>query len=201
MTHTSIRSVEDLEAIYGAPAEASLLKVADHLTPLYRAWVMASKFCVVATVGDEGTDASPRGDAGPVVSELDPKTLLMPDWRGNNRIDTLRNIVRDGRISLMFMVPPSNNVVRVNGMAVVSQDQDLIERFEQAGKHPRTVIVITIGEIYTQCARALMRSALWSPAEMPDLPSIGEIVKEQKASFDAKSYDEGWAARAKDTMW
>lgn len=109
-----------LDALYGAPGEASIVKVMDRLTPCYRDWIAASRFCVLTTVGPEGTDGSPRGDDGPVVLELDEKHLALPDWRGNERIDSLRNIVRDGRVSLMFMVPGSNNVVRVNGTAPMS---------------------------------------------------------------------------------
>jgi PPOX class probable FMN-dependent enzyme len=163
---------------------------------------MASRLCIVSTVGPEGTDGSPRGDDGPVVQELDPKTLLLPDWRGNNRIDTLRNIVADGRISLMFMVPGSNNVVRVNGTAVVSVDPDLIGRFDQKGRQPRSVIVVTIAEVYSQCARALMRARIWTAGdENAGLPSIGDLLAEQEAGFDGAEYDAGWAARAADTMW
>ena len=108
----TITDIAALEGLYGTPAKASLIKVADRLTPTCRTWIMASKLCVLSTVGPEGTDASPRGDDGPVVQEMDAQTLLMPDWRGNNRMDSLRNIVRDGRVSLMFIVPGSNNVVR-----------------------------------------------------------------------------------------
>ena len=100
-----IRDLDALEALYGKVSEAAMRKVARRMTPLYRRWIMASRFCVLSTVGLEGTDASPRGDDGPVVTELDPGTLLMPDWRGNNRLDSLRNIVSDGRVSLMFVVP------------------------------------------------------------------------------------------------
>ena len=124
-----VTDIAELEALYGQPAKASLIKVADHVTPLYAKWIMTSRLCIVSTIGPEGTDGSPRGDDGPVVQILDPKTLLLPDWRGNNRMDTLRNIVADGRISLMFMVPGSNNVMRVNGNAVVSLDPELLGRF------------------------------------------------------------------------
>ena len=112
-----------LEELYGTPGQPALRKVSDHLTPLYRKWIMASRFCVLTTVGVAGTDGSPRGDDGPVVLELDPHTLAMPDWRGNNRLDSLRNIVTDGRVSLMFMVPGSNTVVRVNGQARLTDDE------------------------------------------------------------------------------
>ncbi|SMP29455.1 pyridoxamine 5'-phosphate oxidase family protein [Shimia sagamensis] len=198
-----VSDLAELEALYGQPASASVNKVAQKMTPLYRKWIMASRFCVLSTVGPEGTDGSPRGDDGPVVRELDDHTLAMPDWRGNNRIDTLRNIVADGRISLMFMVPGSNIVVRVNGLAKVTTDVALCESFEVKGKHPRAVIVIKIGEIYTQCARAVMRAGLWtSEDESADLPTVGQILAEQTDGAEGGTpYDEGWAARAAKTMW
>ena len=197
-----IKDLAELEAIYGTPGKASLIKVASHLTPLYRKWIMASRLCIVSTIGPEGTDGSPRGDDGPVVRDQDEKTLLLPDWRGNNRTDTLRNIVRDGRISLMFMVPGSNNVIRVNGMAVVSLDPDLLTQFSQKGRQPRGVVVITIAEVYSQCARALMRARTWSGEdESADLPTIGELLAEQEAAFDGAAYDAEWADRAAKTMW
>lgn len=197
-----VRDVAALEALYGQPGEASLIKVADHLTPLYAKWIMASRLCVVSTVGPEGTDGSPRGDDGPVVQALDAKTLLLPDWRGNNRIDTLRNIVADGRISLMFFVRGSNNVIRINGQAVVSLAPEILGRFDQNGRQPRSVIVITIAEVYSQCARALMRAGTWGgDDESADLPTIGDLLAEQRVGFDGAEYDAAWGARAKDTMW
>ncbi|MEL6685276.1 MAG: pyridoxamine 5'-phosphate oxidase family protein [Pseudomonadota bacterium] len=197
-----VKDVAALEALYGTPGKASLIKVASQLTPLYRKWIMASRLCIVSTVGPDGTDGSPRGDDGPVVQELDAKTLLLPDWRGNNRMDTLRNIVRDGRISLMFMVPGSNNVIRVNGTAVVSLDPDLLARFVQKGRQPRSVVVITIAEVYSQCARALMRARTWSADdESADLPTVGDLLAEQEAAFDGAAYDAEWAGRAEKTMW
>ena len=157
----TIATIAELEALYGKPGEASLLKVIDFLTPAYRAWIEASRFCVLTTVGPGGTDGSPRGDEDPVVSILDDHTLALPDWRGNNRMDSLRNIVEDGRVSLMFMVPGKNNVIRVNGDAVLAVDDEILARFERPGqKRPRSVIIIRIAEVYSQCARALMRSAL-----------------------------------------
>lgn len=197
-----VKDIAALEALYGQPGKASLIKVADHLTPLYTKWIMASRLCIVSTIGPDGTDGSPRGDDGPVVQMLDPKTLLMPDWRGNNRMDTLRNIVADGRISLMFMVPGSNNVIRVNGTAVVSLDPDLLGRFTDKGRMPRSVAVITVDEVYSQCARALMRAKTWTSGdESADLPSVGEMLAEQEAGFDGEAYDAEWHARAAKTMW
>jgi len=199
---TWVTDIEELEALYGTPGEASLLKVAPEITPEYRAWINASRLCILSTVGEGGTDASPRGDDGPVVREQDPKTLLMPDWRGNNRLDSLRNIVSDGRVSLMFFVRGSNNVIRVNGTARLSVDPNLIAEFEKDGHAPRSVIVIAVAEVYSQCARALMRAGIWAGvSDAEGLPSMGDILRAQKASFDGASYDRDWADRAARTMW
>ena len=197
-----VREVADLETLYGLPGKASQIKVAAELTPLYRKWIMASRLCVVSTVGPEGTDGSPRGDDGPVVQALDDNTLLLPDWRGNNRMDTLRNVVRDGRISLMFVVPGSHNVIRVNGTAVVSLDPELLRRFDQRGRQPRSVVVIAIAEVYSQCARALMRARIWASGdESGGLPTVGDLLTEQEAGFDGAEYDAAWADRAEKSMW
>jgi PPOX class probable FMN-dependent enzyme len=197
-----ITDVADLEALYGTPGKASQIKVTDHLIPAYQAWIERSRFCVLSTAGAAGTDGSPRGDDGPVVKIQDPKTLLMPDWRGNNRMDSLRNIVVDGRVSLMFMVPGSNNVIRVNGTAVVSLDPDLLGLFSDKGRAPRSVIVITVAEVYSQCARALMRSGTWTSGdESTGLPTVGEMLAEVEAGFDGTAYDSAWGARAEKTMW
>lgn len=198
---TPIKDLDTLQAIYGDPVPRSLTKVADHITPLYRRWIEASRFVILSTAGPEGTDASPRGDAGPVVRIADEKTLLLPDWRGNNRIDSLRNIVRDPRASLMFMIPGENNVVRVNGCALVTADAEVLLGFGQNGKHPRTVIALTVAEVYFQCAKALMRSALWSAPQPERIPTAGAFLKEMEQGFDAASYDEGYADYAKPRMW
>ncbi|MEO1494716.1 MAG: pyridoxamine 5'-phosphate oxidase family protein [Pseudomonadota bacterium] len=198
----TITDLDTLDAIYGEAVPQSLTKVVDHVTPAYRQWIEASRFLILSTVGPEGTDASPRGDDGPVVRIAGPRTLWLPDWRGNNRIDSLRNIVRDGRASLMFMVPGCNNVVRVNGTAVLTADPAVTETFEQRGKHPRSVIVVTVGEMYFQCAKALMRSGLWKAEDESDrVPTAGDFVHAIQADFDAKAYDEGYAAYAKPRMW
>ena len=198
-----IGDIGSLETLYAKPGEASLVKVARRMTPLYRRWIMASRFCVLTTVGPEGVDGSPRGDDGPVVMELDEGTLALPDWRGNQRLDSLRNIVRGPRVALMFMVPGSNNVVRVNGRARVTADEALRGRFEKDGKTPATVIVIEIGEIYSQCARAVMRAGLWAAGdESGGLPSVGDMLAEMTdGRIDGKAYDEEWPGRAAKTMW
>lgn len=199
---TPIKTIEELEAIYGTPVPRSLTKVVSHMTPHYRTWIEASRFVVVSTVGPEGTDGSPRGDEGSVVQIADDHTLLLPDWFGNNRIDSLRNIVRDPRVSLMFMVPASPNVVRVNGTGIVTADDDMRARFDKKGKLPRSVVAITIEEMYFQCAKALMRSELWkAPSQDVKVPSAGDFVKEQDAQFDGKAYDTAYPEYAKPRMW
>ncbi|MEO9650867.1 MAG: pyridoxamine 5'-phosphate oxidase family protein [Roseobacter sp.] len=198
-----VDNIDDLEALYGTPGAPSLRKVARKMTPLYRKWIMSSKLCMLSTVGPDGTDCSPRGDDGPVVVEHDPTTLLMPDWRGNNRLDSLRNIVVDGRMSLLFLVPGSNNVVRLNGRGWLTADPEMRAGFEKKGRQPATVIIIEIAEIYTQCARALMRADAWSGEGQPlDLPSVGEILAEVTSGEEGGSdYDNAWGARAAKTMW
>ena len=198
----TIESIAALEALYGAPVPGALEKVQSRLTPQYTQWIKAAKFLILSTVGPEGTDASPRGDNGPVVEIADPETIFLPDWRGNNRLDSLRNIVRDPRISLLFMIAGSNNVVRINGEATLSAAPDLTGRFDKSGKHPASVIIIKTKEVYFQCAKALMRSALWTPDEnAAPPPSAGDFIREFQDGFDAPSYDAGYAEYAKDKMW
>jgi PPOX class probable FMN-dependent enzyme len=198
----SITDIATLEALYGTPSEASIIKVSDRLTVDYRRWIMASRFCVLSTVGPEGTDGSPRGDDEPVVQELDPRTLLLPDWRGNNRMDSLRNIVRDGRVSLMFLIPGSTTAIRVNGSAKLTADAEILARFDREGSRPRTVIVISVAEVYSQCARALIRAGLWTSGDQSTgLPTAGQMMKTVKADFDADGYDRDWPERAAKTLW
>ncbi|WP_163849008.1 pyridoxamine 5'-phosphate oxidase family protein [Pseudooceanicola aestuarii] len=196
-------TIPALEALYGTPGRAALDKVAPRLTPLYRKWILQSRFCVLSTVGPEGTDGSPRGDDRPVVQEWDAQTLLLPDWRGNNRMDSLRNIVADGRVSLMFMVPGSDNVVRVNGQARITADAEMLARFDRDGRLPRSVIVIRLAEVYAQCARAVMRAGLWSGEDASgDLPGVGAILEEMTSgAIDGASYDAAWPDRAAASMW
>ncbi|WP_337266843.1 pyridoxamine 5'-phosphate oxidase family protein [Oryzifoliimicrobium ureilyticus] len=200
-----IESVEELQDIYSAGlTQASVAKVANALTPLYRRMIEAAPFMALATVGPEGLDCSPRGDLGGVVRVVDEKTLHLPDWRGNNRIDSLSNIVRDPRLALMFLIPGSNTTMRINGRGVVSNDGELLQSFEMDGKHPRTVVVITIDEVYFQCARALIRSKLWSPETFvnpQDLPTPGAMLKALAGDFDEVTYDREWPERAAKTMW
>ena len=201
---TFIDNIEQLRSIYEPCGEASLAKVTPVLTAEYRQMIEASPFMALATVGPEGLDCSPRGDAGGVVRVADERTLLLPDWRGNNRIDSLANIVRDPRVALMFLIPGSNTTMRVNGRAWISVDAGLLASFVMDGRNPRTVVVVTIDEVYFQCARAVMRAELWNPARFVDagsLPTPGALLKAAKADFDGDSYDREWPQRAARTMW
>jgi len=197
-----INNLEELELLYDPPVERSIKKVTPVITPLYRQWIESSRFLVMATVGEEGCDASPRGDIDSLVKIPDMNTIWLPDWRGNNRLDSLRNIVRDGRISLMFMVNGCNNVVRINGNAVLAADEQTRYTFLRNDKAPKTVIVVTVVEVYFQCAKALMRSDLWNAEHSSvSLPSAGDFSKEQDNSFDSKSYDDGYDEYAKKILW
>jgi len=197
-----IETVEQLEALYGTPKAPSLVKVADHVTAEYGAYIKAAPFVALASVGPEGLDCTPRGDSGQVVFIEDDKTLSLPDWRGNDRIDTLRNIVRDPRLSLMFLVPGSSTIVRVNGTGRISDTPELLQRFAKSGKAPRTVLLITINEIYFQCARAVMRAGLWDGKPAPDLPKAGAILAAMTdGEVGGSKYDKTWPARAEQTLW
>jgi PPOX class probable FMN-dependent enzyme len=202
---SAIATIEQLEAIYGQTNDASTVKVADRVTPSYRVMIEKSPFAALATVGPEGLDCSPRGDLAGFVRIHDERTLMMPDRRGNNRIDSLRNIVRDPRVALLFLIPGSGNTLRVNGRAHVSTDAELLASFTMEGKAPRTVIVMTVEEIYFQCARAIVRSDLWNPDRRVDpksLPTPGQILAEMSSGrVGGEEYDRAWPERARQTMW
>jgi PPOX class probable FMN-dependent enzyme len=200
-----IATTEQLEAIYGETNDASTVKVADRVTALYRVLIEKSPFAALATSGPEGLDCSPRGDLPGFVRIHDEKTLMMPDRRGNNRVDSLRNIVRDPRIALLFLIPGSGSTLGVNGRAEVSAAPDLLASFKIDGKAPRTVIVMTVDEIYFQCARAIVRSGLWNPDKRVDLrslPTPGQILASMSDDkVGGESYGREWPERARKTMW
>ena len=198
-----INDLETLHAHYATPKTPAIAKVAKHLTPAYRAFLDRSRFCILSTIGPEGTDGSPRGDEGPVVTVLDPQTIALPDWKGNERIDSLRNITRDGRVSLYFMISGSTTSVRLNGTARLTADIALRDRFARNGTAPRTVIVITVAEVYSQCARALQRSALWTAGDQSaGLPTVGQMLQDASAgAIDGADYDAERATRAHLGLW
>lgn len=203
-----VETIADLERIYGdwgAVGEASTAKVAHHITPRYRRFIDVAPFVALATSGPEGLDCSPRGDKPGFVRVADAHTLLLPDRRGNNRIDSLRNVVRDPRVGLMFLVPGVGNAMRVNGRAHLEDDATLRQSFAVEGKPPRTVMVIQVAEVYFQCARALIRSGLWRDESRVDprtLPTPGDILAEMsQGRVGGETYDRSWAERASQTMW
>ncbi|TPM35885.1 pyridoxamine 5'-phosphate oxidase family protein [Mesorhizobium sp. B2-3-5] len=200
-----ISSVEQLEALYGLPGEASLVKELDHVIPEYAAFINASPFVALSTSGPEGLDCSPRGDLAGFVRIVDTKTLMMPDRRGNNRADSLRNIIRDPRVGLLFLVPGSGTTLRINGRAHITTDTALCASFTVDGKPARSVTVIDVDTVYFQCARAIVRSQLWNPARHVDpksLPTPGQILEiTSRRNIDGETYDKEWPERAKKSMW
>ena len=202
---TKIETVEALEAIYGQPGETSTIKVAHEITPSYRAYIEASPFAILATGGPEGLDCSPRGDFPGFVRIVDPTTLLLPDRRGNNRVDSLRNIVRDPRVALLFLIPGSGNTLRVNGRAEVSVAPDLLASFAVEGKAPRSVVVVDVAEVYFQCARAIVRARLWESEARVDpahLPTPGQVLAEMSDHrVGGEEYDRAWPERARESLW
>jgi len=178
MSHL-ITTIVDLESLYGEVNKGSLLKETDRIVPEYRALIEASPFLALATRGPEGLDCSPRGDGPGFVRVEDEKTLLLPDRRGNNRIDSLKNIVRDPGVALLFLIPGIGETLRVNGRAAISVEPSLLESFSVDGKAPRSVIAITVEAVFFQCARAILRSELWNPQKhvaRGSLPSAGRIL-------------------------
>jgi PPOX class probable FMN-dependent enzyme len=205
-TDTLIRDEAGLAAIYGESSPAALSKEVDYIHPHYRSMIEASPFMVLATCGPEGLDASPRGDpTGSFVQVLDEKTLLIPDRRGNNRIDSLRNIVRDNRVALLFLIPGVGETLRVNGRASISIAPELIERFPHKGTLPRTVIVVHAESVYFQCPKAIVRSELWNPDKhipRKALPSTGTILADVTAGMiNGEQYDREYPERLRTTIY
>jgi PPOX class probable FMN-dependent enzyme len=200
-----IDTAEELAARYGQPGETALLKEIDRLVPEYRAFIEASPFCTIASAGPEGLDCSPRGDAPGFVRVVDERTLMMPDRRGNNRVDTLKNLLADDRVALLFLVPGIGETIRVNGRATISTEPALLESFVTEGSAPRSVLIVTVERVYFQCAKAIMRSELWNPAhhvERSSLPSPGRILKAcTDGRADAEVIDQTYPDRLKATMW
>ncbi|MET3446596.1 pyridoxamine 5'-phosphate oxidase family protein [Ralstonia sp. 1138] len=204
MSHT-LKTVADLEAVYGAPNPRSLLKEIDHLNADYRAFVEASPFIVLSSVGAGGTDASPKGDAPGFVRILNERLLAIPDRPGNNRIDNLRNIVEDGRVSVLFIVPGVGETLRVNGTATISADPELLVSFAVQGKLPRSVILVQVQTVYFHCSKALVRSKLWERGAQetkPAVPTAGKILQHiSGGAFDGEAYDRELPERLKTTLY
>ncbi|HET6307925.1 MAG TPA: pyridoxamine 5'-phosphate oxidase family protein [Rhodopila sp.] len=200
-----IRDEAGLDAIYGESPAAAIAKEIDYIHPHYRTLIEASPFVVLATCGPEGLDCSPRGDPAGFVHVLDDQTLLLPDRRGNNRIDSLRNIVRDDRVALLFLIPGIGETLRVNGRATISTDPALIERFRFRDTLPRSVIVVRTESVYYQCPKAVVRSELWNPDRHIDrktLPSNGRILADISAGkVGGEQYDRDYPERLRQTIY
>jgi len=203
MSHL-ITSEAALEALYGLPSGAAVIKEIDHISEHYRTFIEASPFVVLATSGPEGLDCTPRGDPAGFVRVVDRHTVMLPDRRGNNRLDSLRNIVRDPRIALLFLIPGIGRTLRINGRAAISVDPELCASFTMEGKAPRSVIVVTAERVYTQCPKALVRSHLWDPSRHlaeSALPSSGTMMRALQQDFDAETYDRDYPQRLKETIY
>lgn len=200
-----ITTVEQLEAIYGKPAGASVVKEIDHIAPVYRQLIEASPFVAIATGGADGLDCSPKGDAPGFVRVLDEKMLAIPDRPGNNRIDGYRNILQDPRIALLFMIPGVGETLRVNGRASISIDPELMRSFAVNGKLPRSVALVHVETVFFHCSRAIVRSKLWEEATKIDrksLPSTGTIIAEvSKGAHGGESYDQTLPERIKERLY
>jgi uncharacterized protein len=207
MTDHLVTTMSELEALYDKPQlnGASLIKEIDHISPQYRALIEAAPFVVLATNGPDGLDCSPRGDPPGFVRVRDEKTLLIPDRRGNNRIDSLRNLVRDPRVALLFLIPGVGETMRVIGRAAISTDPKLCASFELFGKTPRCVLVITVETAYYQCTKAIIRSKLWDPktqVERASLPTPGKILAEiTGGKMGGDEHDRGAPERIKQTIY
>jgi PPOX class probable FMN-dependent enzyme len=203
-----LETLAELDQLYGTPNARSILKETPYLTKAYQALITASPFVTIASSGPGGLDCSPRGDAPGWVHVMDDATLALPDRRGNDRIDTLRNIISDPRVGLLFLIPGLGETLRVNGTASLSVAPDHLARFAVAGHAPRCVILVSITSVYFQCARAIQRSHLWDPARHADrglLPTAGQMTKEaggeEAADFDAVAYDTALPARQKASLY
>ena len=205
MSDDLISTIEELERLYGEVVPAAIIKELPVITDDYRAFIEAAPFVVLATSGPEGLDCSPRGDPAGFVRIADQRTLMIPDRRGNNRIDSLRNIVRDPLVALLFLIPGIGETMRVNGTAVLSRNLELRTSFAMGDKVPACVIVVTVQAIFTQCQKALVRSKLWDVAtQIPrsSLPTVGRILANiTDGEFDGGAYDAAYPERLKQTIY
>jgi PPOX class probable FMN-dependent enzyme len=200
-----ISTVEALESLYGAPKEVSIAKEVDCIHPLYAQLIQASPFVALATAGADGLDVSPRGDGTGFVVVEDEKTLLLPDRRGNNRVDSLRNIIVDPRVALLFLIPGVSETFRVNGRAHISIDPDLLARFTVDGHLPKSILVVHVEAAYFQCSRAIVRSKLWDHTKhvtRASLPSAGTILAAlTHDKIDGQQYDRDLPGRVATTLY
>ena len=205
MDGTLLNDAAALRELYGEPSDGAIAKEIDYVHPYYRAMIEASPFVVMATSGPDGLDVSPRGDPPGFVVVADERTLMIPDRRGNNRADSLNNLIADPRIALLFLIPGVGETLRVNGRAAISVDPELCARFPAQGKLPRSVVVVHVERVYFQCPKALVRSDLWNPAkhvERRTLPSTGTILADiTRGRVGGADYDAAYPERLKATIY
>jgi uncharacterized protein len=203
MNPHAVTSIAELEALYDPVMEVARTKSTDRLDAPTRAFIAASPFCLLGTQGARGNHITPRGDAPGFVEVLDDHRLMLPDRKGNNRLDGLRDILEDNRVSLLFLVPGVNETLRVHGTATISTDPELRGRCVAQGKVPTTVLIIEIREIFMQCAKALMRSALWRGEKRPaEVPTMGQLISaHKKGALDPVAYDQAAPERLKANLY
>lgn len=203
-----ITRLDTLLSHFGTPPPASIYKELDHVDENYRALIEASPFVAMATLGEKGLDCSPRGDPKGFVRVLDEKTLILPERRGNNRVDSLRNLLVDPRISLLFLIPGVGETLRVAGRARLSADPALLAPMSMNGKPPTVAVIVTVEKAYFQCSRAVVRADLWNPASQvarDTLPSTGTLISTTAARrdehFDGVTYDQNLDERVRTTLY
>ncbi|CAN5386159.1 pyridoxamine 5'-phosphate oxidase family protein [soil metagenome] len=205
MQQHDVTSIQALEALYGTAGEASIAKELDVIDANYRALIKAAPFIAIATAGPNGLDCSPRGDPGGFVDVIDEKTLIIPDRRGNNRIDSLRNLITNPQIAILFLIPGVGETLRVNGRARISSNPAQLQRYAVDGKVPRVVLVVTVDAVFFQCSRAVLRADLWNPARhvhRSTLPSAGKILADATDSkIDGLAYDAALPGRLKVSLY
>ncbi|MGB0495780.1 MAG: pyridoxamine 5'-phosphate oxidase family protein [Kangiellaceae bacterium] len=203
-----IESLDQLESLYGKPMERALWKEINYLSPHYQEFIKASPFLILATYGEKGIDCSPRGDPAGFVRVVDEKTLLIPDRKGNNRLDSLRNIVLNGNVGLIFLVPNAGQAIRVAGKGEILIDEELCHSFSIQGKPASSVLKVTVEKSYFQCQKAIVRSALWDASSYIDrkeLPTAGQMSKyftdKKNVEFDWQNYDDNYDEHMKKTIY
>ncbi|QNA89691.1 pyridoxamine 5'-phosphate oxidase family protein [Massilia sp. Dwa41.01b] len=203
MSSHLITDLAALESLFGPVAPPSIAKETDRLHPVYARWIEQARFALLSTSGPQGLDVSPRGDAGHLVRIVDEHTLLLPERRGNNRIDSLRNLIADPRIGLLFLIPGVGETLRVRGQAEISVAPDLLDSFAVEGKRPICVLRVAVEKVFFQCARAILRSRLWHVDEhdRSKVPTPGKMLAELTAGFDGDSYDRALPQRQRDSLY
>jgi uncharacterized protein len=198
----AVHSLAELEALYAQPSELVRNKAGSRIGPETAAFLAASPFCLLATIGPEGPHVTPRGDGAGFVEVADERTLILPDRRGNNRLDGLRDILHDPRVALLFLVPGAAETLRVHGTARLTTDPALRARHAADGKEPATLLVVAVESLFMQCGKALIRSRLWEAGPRTAVPTLGRLVAEHTAGrADGAALDARRAELYRETLY